>query len=167
MRTIAIINQKGGVGKTTVAANLAHGLALQGKRVTVLDLDPQAQLSAMLGVVGHEPGMDEVLLDGASLESKRRKVRENLYLVPANMRLAEIERIQDKKLSHGQRLKKALDGQLDDQDIVLFDCPPSSGLIVINALFATEEVLIPMLGEYLSLQGLSHLMAQLRILSHR
>lgn len=161
-RLIAVINQKGGVGKTTTTINMAHGLALRGHKVTVLDLDPQAHLSASLGVYGPATGMDAVLMDGEPIENHLIQARENLQIVPAGDRFGDLERLAEGGSSRGHRLNKALEGRLQDQDFVLLDCPPASGLIAINALFAVNEVLIPVPGDFLSLQGLSFLMGTLK-----
>jgi len=160
-RVISVINQKGGVGKTTTATNLAHGLALKGYQVLAIDLDPQAHLASSLGITREDiAGLDAVFLKGIPLHSVQIKVRENLNLVSAGGHLNEVENLEGGK-SRGLLLKRAIDQYQDDVDYIIIDCPPSSGLLVINALFATEEVLIPMTGDYLAMQGLSHLMATL------
>lgn len=160
-RVISVINQKGGVGKTTTATNLAHGLALKGYEVLAIDLDPQAHLASSLGITREDiAGLDAVFLKGIPLQSVQMQVRENLKLVSAGGHLNEVENLEGGK-SRGLLLKRALDQYNDDVDFIIIDCPPSSGLLVINALFATEEVLIPMTGDYLAMQGLSHLMATL------
>jgi len=160
-RVISVINQKGGVGKTTTATNLAHGLALNGYQVLAIDLDPQAHLASSLGITREDiAGLDAVFLKGIPLQSVQMQVRENLKLVSAGGHLNEVENLEGGK-SRGLLLKSALDQYNDDVDFIIIDCPPSSGLLVINALFATEEVLIPMTGDYLAMQGLSHLMATL------
>ncbi|MCB1875745.1 MAG: ParA family protein [Chromatiales bacterium] len=164
MQSVAVINQKGGVGKTTTCVNLAHAMSRAGKRVTVLDLDPQGHLAASLGFHERErAGLDAVLLNGASLPDVTVEARENLNLIPAGPRWAELEHLNPSAgVSRGRLLQKTLDGQFADCDFVLMDCPPASGLIVVNALFAADEVLIPMPGDYLALQGLSHLMGTIR-----
>lgn len=160
-RVISVINQKGGVGKTTTTANLAHGLALKGYKVLAIDLDPQAHLASSLGITREDiAGLDAVFLKGIPLKSVQIEIRENLSLVSAGGHLNEVENIGGGK-SRGLLLKRAIDQYNDDVDFILIDSPPSSGLLVINALFATEEIIIPMTGDYLALQGLSHLMATL------
>jgi chromosome partitioning protein len=162
-RTVAIINQKGGVGKTTTAVNLCHSLARMGKKVTVIDLDPQGHLSVSLGVVSPTlTGIDEVLLGRVSLAQQLISVRENLNLIVAGPRLQEIEQLSAGEAHHGDLLQKALENQFADQDFIFIDCPPSSGLLVVNALFAADEILVPMTSDYLALQGLSHLMGTLK-----
>lgn len=161
-RIIAVLNQKGGVGKTTVTANLAHGLSLKGLNVLSIDLDPQAQLTTSLGVDnGEVNGLDGVLLSGQAISDVIIPARENLYLVPAGYGLSDIEHITEGGASRGMLLRNALTEEASNYDYVLIDCPPSSGLLVVNAIFASNEVLIPMTGDFLALQGLSHLMATL------
>lgn len=163
MRTIAVINQKGGVGKTTTTVNLGYALTLLGNKVTVIDLDPQSHLSSSLGINSREyAGMDEILLHNAPLAQSLIKVRENLHLVPAGAELAQIEHLSEGGAKKGARLRQALKGQLQDQDYVLIDCPPASGILAVNALLASDEVIIPVTGDYLSLQGLSFLIATIR-----
>jgi chromosome partitioning protein len=165
MRRIAVMNQKGGVGKTTTTINLAHALALAGHRVTALDLDPQGQLGAGLGVVanGHG-GMDEVLLAQAPLRAVLQPAREHLRVAPAGPRLSEFEFMSEGGARRGMFLKEALQaGQGDEDEIVLIDAPPSAGLLAMNVLMAVDEVLIPVTGEYLALHGVGRFM---RILQH-
>jgi chromosome partitioning protein len=162
VRVIAIINQKGGVGKTTTTSNLSHALAWSGKKVTAIDLDPQGHLAVSLGVTERGQGMDEVLLNNADIEDLTLKVRDNLQLVLPGTRLQEIEQLTEGGVQRGDLLRKALQNRLQDQDFVFIDCPPSSGMLVANVLFATDEILIPMAGDFLALQGLSHLMGTLK-----
>ena len=162
LRVVAVINQKGGVGKTTTTANLAHALASAGVKVTVFDLDPQGHLAVSLGVFENPPGLDQVLLENKTLASQLLQVRENLQLLPSGARLREVEDITQGGAQRGDLLRQAIQDNMQDQDFVLFDCPPSSGLLIANALFAADEVLIPMTSDFLALQGLSHLMATLK-----
>jgi chromosome partitioning protein len=162
VRVIAIINQKGGVGKTTTTSNLSHALAWSGKKVTAIDLDPQGHLAVSLGVTERGQGMDEVLLNNADIEDLTLKVRDNLQLVLPGTRLQEIEQLTEGGVQRGDLLRKALQNRLQDQDFVFIDCPPSSGMLVANVLFATDEIMIPMAGDFLALQGLSHLMGTLK-----
>ncbi len=158
MRTIAVINQKGGVGKTTTTANLAHALALNNYKVVAIDLDPQGHLGVSFGIHDHEvAGIDEVLLQGVPITDCVIEVREGLMLVQAGTKLGEIEQMVNGGSSRGNLLRNALENNFTDQDFILIDCPPASGLLVVNALFCTKEVLIPVVGDYLSLQGLSYL----------
>ena len=158
MRTIAIINQKGGVGKTTTTANLAHALVLHEYKVTVIDLDPQGHLTTSLGVNYLErPGLDSVLLDDYPIERCIKEVRPGLSLIPSGPELGNIEHRAMRGVKRGTLLRDAMKDRFQDQDYVLIDCPPASNLLVINALFSTNETLIPIASDYLSLQGLSYL----------
>ncbi len=162
-RVVAIINQKGGVGKTTTSTNLTHALAKSGKKVTVIDLDPQGHLAVSFGVV--DPGIsgiDEVMLGEKGIVENLIKVRENLQLVVAGTRLKDIEQLSEGGATRGDLLRCVLHENLNDQDFVFIDCPPSSGLLVANALFAADEILIPMAGDFLALQGLSHMMGTVK-----
>ena len=162
MQTIAVINQKGGVGKTTTAVNMGHALAMQGRRVMLVDLDPQGHLAPCLGVFrAPREGIDQVLLQGAALESVAVATRELLQLVPAGAELGEVERLQGGS-ERGQLLQRALARSRPDVDYLLFDCPPSAGLLVMNAVLAADHVMIPVAGDYLSLTGLANLVNTLR-----
>ncbi len=162
-RIIAIINQKGGVGKTTTSVNLTHALARMGKKVTVIDFDPQSHLAVSLGVVSPNiSGIDDVMLNRASLQQQLIQVRKNLNLVVAGPRLQEIEQLTEGGAQRGDLLRKALLESLTDQDFIFIDCPPSSGVLVVNALFAVDEILVPMTSDFLALQGLSHLMGTIK-----
>ncbi|WP_031433303.1 ParA family protein [Methylomarinum vadi] len=162
-RVVAVLNQKGGVGKTTTSVNLTHALARMGHKVTVIDLDPQGHLAVSLGMVAAKrPGIDEVMLGTAEIERQAVEVRENLMLVTAGPRLQEIEQLSEGGARRGDLLRQALHENLPDQDFVFIDCPPSSGVLVANALFAADEILIPMTGDFLSLQGLAHLIGTIK-----
>lgn len=162
-RIVAVINQKGGVGKTTTASNLAHALARGGKKVTLIDLDPQGHLTVSLGLVSAKlTGIDEVMLGNSCITRQLLIVRDNLQLIAAGPRLREIEQLTEGGAYRGDLLRKALHEQLTGQDFVFIDCPPSSGILVANALFAADELLIPMTSDFLALQGLSHLIGTLR-----
>jgi chromosome partitioning protein len=156
------MNQKGGVGKTTTTINLGHALALAGKKVTLLDMDPQGQVATAYGIGATLPGLDEVLLDDIHIDELTISVKENLTVVPAGKRLADFEHI-DGGSERAYALQKAIAvSSLSEQDFVLIDCPPSSGLLGMNAMFAATEVLIPISGDYLSLHGLSRMMQILK-----
>ena len=124
MKVIAVINQKGGVGKTTTATNLAHALAKAGKKVTVIDLDPQGHLAVSLGVTSQRPGIDEVMLNNADIEDYLLNARENLQLIVPGPRLQEIEQLIDGGVRRGNMLRNALQNRLQNQDFVFIDCPP-------------------------------------------
>jgi len=162
-RVVAIINQKGGVGKTTTSTNLAYALAREGKKVTVIDLDPQGHLAVSFGVVNPKTnGIDGVMLDESEITQNLVPVRENLQLIVAGPRLQEIEQLTEGGAKRGDLLRRALHENLNDQDFVFIDCPPSSGVLVANALFAADEILIPMTSDFLALQGLSHMMGTIK-----
>ncbi|MBL1320560.1 MAG: ParA family protein [Methylophaga sp.] len=162
-RVIAIMNQKGGVGKTTTTINLGHALALAGQKVALLDMDPQGQIATGYGLDATLPGLDEVLLDDIHLDELTLPVKDNLTVVPAGKRLADFEHITEGGSERAYILQKAIEiSSLSEQDFVLIDCPPSSGLLGMNAMFAATEVLIPISGDYLSLHGLSRMMQILK-----
>jgi len=161
-RIVAVINQKGGAGKTTTCVNLAHALSRLGYRVLTIDLDPQSHLGIALGQTSRtKPGIDQVLLGLSSIETQTLSVRENLNLIVAGPKLQELEQLSDGLSHRGDLLKSAL-STCNDQDFIFIDCPPSSGILVANALFAAEELLIPMTSDYMALQGLSHLMGTIK-----
>lgn len=159
-----MLNQKGGVGKTTATLNLVHGLARKGYKVLAIDLDPQAQLTVSLGLSRNYEmaGLEKALIDNKALSSVTYPVRDNLMLVPAGHGLSDIENLTAGGASRGLLLKNSLHGEIDGYDYVIIDCPPSSGLLVVNAIFACREIVIPMTGDFLALQGISHLMGTLR-----
>jgi len=162
MQTIAVINQKGGVGKTTTTVNLGHALALQGKRVMLVDLDPQGHLSACLGLFrAPAEGVDTVLLEGRTLAERAVSTRELLEVVPAGRRLGEFEQLGG-GLERAQVMRQSLMAASPDVDYLLFDCPPSAGLLVVNAVVAADQALIPVAGDYLSLTGLAKLMGTMK-----
>jgi chromosome partitioning protein len=158
MRIVAIANQKGGVGKTTTAVNLGWALAEEGKRILIVDLDPQANATSALGLQDIEGGsLYEPLLGGASIVEKIVPTRrQDLFLVPSDLDLAgaevEIARMND----HLTRLAKTLTVLRNDStfDFVLLDCPPSLGILMTNALAAADEILTPIQCEYFALEGL-------------
>lgn len=162
-RVVAVLNQKGGVGKTTTSANLTHALANMGYKVTVIDLDPQGHLSVSLGEVSMQKGgIDQVMLGLCHVQQQTIDIRDNLKLIMSGPRLQEIEQLTEGGARRGDLLRKALHENLQDQDYVFIDCPPSSGVLVANALFAADEILIPMTSDFLALQGLSHLMGTIK-----
>ncbi len=159
-RVVAIVNQKGGVGKSTTAVNLGAALAILGKRVLLLDIDPQGNTTSGLGVDKRnlEDDMYAVLL--ADLPVRAALVETgvpNLDLVPATINLAGAEIELVSTLSRESCLRRAIAGIVGDYDFVFIDCPPSLGLLTLNALTAANEVLIPVQAEYYALEGLSQL----------
>ncbi len=152
-RTIAITNQAGGVGKTTLVRDIGYELASRDKRVLLIDLDPQASLTIFLGL---DPWQQQkTIYHSLKDESVSLPIVEvfNLKLVPANLKLAEIETELATILLREFRLREILSPLLDQYDFILIDCPPSLGLIVINALCAADEVLIPIQCEFKSWMG--------------
>jgi len=164
-RFIAIANQKGGVGKTTTAVNLGACLAELGYRVLVVDLDPQGNASTGLGINIRDlqASMYDVMLNDLPIEDcvEATAVR-NLFVAPAALDLAGAEIELVPAFSREMRLRRALDIIRDDYDFVFVDCPPSLGLLTLNALVAADAVLIPLTCEYFALEGLADLVATLR-----
>jgi chromosome partitioning protein len=166
-RVFCVANQKGGVGKTTTTVNLAVALALHGSRVLVVDLDPQGNASTGLSVDHHSgvPSAYDLLVEGASLEEVAVEVAgvPNLYCVPATIDLAGAEIELVSVVARESRLRRAIDGYTGELDYVFIDCPPSLGLLTVNALVAAREVLIPIQCEYYALEGLGQLLRNVEL----
>jgi chromosome partitioning protein len=161
-RIVTVANQKGGVGKTTTTVNLAAAMALHGLKVLVIDLDPQGNASTALGIDHHAdiPSVYDLLIEGKSLADVIVEVTDipGLSCVPATIDLAGAEIELVSLVAREARLRRALTEFALDVDYVLIDCPPSLGLLTVNALVAGEEVLIPIQCEYYALEGLGQLL---------
>jgi chromosome partitioning protein len=169
-RVLTIANQKGGVGKTTTTVNIAAALALHGLRVLVVDLDPQGNASTALGVEHRSgtPSVYEVLIGEISLAEAAAVSDQspNLFCVPATIDLAGAEIELVSMTARESRLKEALSDEALDQlqpDYVLIDCPPSLGLLTVNAMVAAKEVFIPIQCEYYALEGLGQLLRNIEL----
>lgn len=165
-RIIAVVNQKGGVGKTTTAVNLSACLAEAGKRVLLLDIDPQGNATSGLGVdrKAVESSIYDLLLEDMSpLDAMVPTPVERLFLVPATIDLAGAEIELVPRISRENRLKKVTGPIRSEFDFILIDCPPSLGLLTINALTAADSILIPIQCEYYALEGLTQLMDTFRL----
>lgn len=182
MRRIAILNQKGGVGKTTTSVNLGAALARAGKRVCILDLDPQAHATTHLGLEpdGQTPSMYEVLIDNTPLEAVRREVDDNLWLVGSDINLAaaevELAGVVGREVILRDLLKNdpltpdpsPAEGRGENAfDFILMDCAPSLGVLTLNALCAANEVFIPLQPHFLALHGLGKLLETTALVSKR
>jgi chromosome partitioning protein len=169
MRRIAILNQKGGVGKTTTTVNLAAALALAGQRVRVIDLDPQAHASTHFGILGDGslPSVYDVLVKGMPIAEVQRSVNTHLSIVPSDINLAAAEVELAGVVGREVILRESLQAEGADFDYLLMDCAPSLGVLTINALCAAEEVIIPLQPHFFALHGLSKLLETTSLVSRR
>ena len=165
-KTISICNQKGGVGKTTTAINLSAYLAAAGKRVLIIDIDPQANATSGIGVSKQsiQKSIYNVLIDNTRLEHVVLNTSvKNMFLAPADLHLtgAQIELVS--AFNREQQLKHSIKPIKQDYDFIIIDCPPSLGLLTINALTASETTLIPLQCEYYAMEGLSQLLHTIKL----
>ena len=166
-KVIAIVNQKGGVGKTTTAINLASAIGIYERKTLLIDFDPQGNTSSGLGIDKENLDIQiyDVLINKANAASAIKKTPiKYLDLIPSNINLtgAEIELV--KEFARENKLKEALEPILDDYEYIFIDCPPSLGLLTINALTASTDVLIPIQCEYYALEGVSQLLNTIRLI---
>jgi chromosome partitioning protein len=169
MRSIAVINQKGGVGKTTTAVNLSAAIAATGQRVCLIDLDPQAHASLHLGIAlsDDDLSMYEVLTGQATLAEARQTIDEHLTLVPAHLNLAAAEMELVGEVGREVILRDKWRPYADSCDYLIIDCPPSLGLLTLNALTTVHEVFLPLQPHFLALHGLSKLLQTIELVATR
>ena len=169
MRRIAVINQKGGVGKTTTTANLGAAIAQAGLRVLLIDLDPQGHLTLHFGaeVKDDQPSVYDVLTGGTPISDAVMDVRERITLLPADIDLAAAEVELVSVTGREVLLREALEPIKDNYDLMLIDCAPSLGVLTINALAAADEVLIPLQAHFFGLQGLGKLLETVTLVRQR
>jgi len=173
MRTIALMNQKGGVGKTTTTVNLGAALAEMGKTVCLIDLDPQAHLTINYGVepAGDNASLYDVLVEEMPIIEAVQQVGERISLVPSSIDLAaaeiELVSVLGRETILKKRIETARTSGLLDHDILLLDCPPSLGLLTLNALAVADEVIVPMQPQFLPLQGMAKLLETVQLVNKR
>lgn len=169
MRRIAIINQKGGVGKTTTTANLGAAVSRCGKRVLSIDLDPQAHLTLHYGVevTDEQSSVYDVLTASEPIGGIIQSVRDCASLVPADIDLAGVEAELVSVMGREVILKEAVDEVAKDYDVLLIDCPPSLGVLTVNALVTCDEVIIPLQAQFFALQGLGKLLNTITLVRRR
>ena len=168
-KIISLVNQKGGVGKTTTSINLASSLGLLGKKVLLVDFDPQGNATTGVGV--DKNGLDTIYEALTNVKTGKEIVKKtkfkNLDLIPANINLAGAEIELVSMVSRETRLKDAIDTIEEEYDYILIDCPPSLGLITLNAFTASDSVLVPIQCEYYALEGLGQLINTIKLVQKR
>ncbi len=169
MRSIAIINQKGGVGKTTTAVNLASALADFGQRVWLIDLDPQAHASLHLGLLPNDqqPTVYNALTERVPLGLARHHIAENLWVTPSHLDLAAAELELANEVGREMILRDLIEQDAAEFDVIIMDCPPSLGVLTLNALTASQEVILPLQPHFLALHGLSKLLQTVDVVAKR
>lgn len=167
-RTVAVVNQKGGSGKTTTAVNLAAALGELGRRVLVVDLDPQASASSWLGVKDGGRGLLEVLTENGNLADLVNVTDVfNVSAIPSSSWLVGVEKVLASEVGAESILKRKLGALPDSWDYVLLDCPPSLGVLTVNALTAADEVLVPVEAHVMALKGLAQLLQTVEVVKER
>ncbi len=166
MKVIAITNQKGGVGKTTSTVNLAASLGVIGHRVLLIDMDPQGNATTGLGINKAELQsciytvlVDEIPLETAMVETPFK----NLFVVPATINLSGVDLELASVIGRESRLKQAIEDMKEEFDYILIDCPPSLGLLTLNALTVSNSIIVPIQAEYYALEGLTQLLNTIRL----
>jgi len=165
-KVIAIANQKGGVGKTTTAVNLSSCLAFKGKKVLIIDIDPQGNTTSGLGIdkKSIEKSIYDVIINDLDINQATLETKlDNLKICPSTIQLAGAEVELVSVFSRETRLKNALADVRNEYDFILIDCPPSLGLLTVNSLTAADTILVPIQCEYYALEGLSQLMNTVRL----
>ena len=165
-RVISIANQKGGVGKTTTAVNLGASLAELGKQVLLIDIDPQGNTTSGVGINKADVKYciyDVLINDISASETVIATFVNNLYIIPATIQLAGAEIELVPTISREVRLRRSISSMRNQFDYILIDCPPSLGLLTINALTSSDSVVIPVQCEYYALEGLSQLLSTIRL----
>ncbi len=169
MRSIAVINQKGGVGKTTTAVNLSAAIAAAGHQVCLIDLDPQAHASLHLGIALSDDDLSvyDVLTGESTLADVRQTIDEHLSLVPAHLNLAAAEMELAGEVGRDVILRDKWKPRADSYDFLIIDCPPSLGMLTLNALTTVHEVFLPLQPHFLALHGLSKLLQTIELVATR